>query len=83
MEITLLLSGPCRRRIYRSRALSHLWLAAASESPTFVCGVSNEYGLEELDVVRGFGRRGELDAKLRIIKDEAVRCTRPGWQSRQ
>jgi len=33
----------------------------------YVCGISDEYAVEELDVVHGFGRRGELEAKLRVV----------------
>ena len=47
-----------------------------------VCGISDEYAVEELDVVRGFGRRRELDAKLGVVprsmKDVAVGCCRTG-----
>jgi hypothetical protein len=67
-------------RIYRNRGLSHLWLGVATESPTHICRVSKYYTLETFDVVRGFGRRRELNAKLGIItcgvEDEAVRSAR-------
>ena len=53
----------------------------------YVCGISDEHAVEELDVVRGFGRRGELEAKLRVVsrsmEDVAVAsyCCTGGRQS--